>query len=119
MLCHFTFRKGTGILPISGLLLALLAILIALTSTAMAQKPAPLTSQAIASVAVAPGGNESAGSPQSSATLSDSDSAAKAQAKVLAGYGKLPLSFEPNQGQVDARVKFLYVARKQTRYKGR
>jgi hypothetical protein len=107
MLCHFTFRKGTGILPISGLLLALLAVLIALTSTAMAQKPAPLTSQAIASVAVAPGGNESAGSPQSSATLSDSDSAAKAQAKVLAGYGKLPLSFEPNQGQVDARVKFL------------
>jgi hypothetical protein len=104
---HFTFKKGVGILPASSLSLALLAVLIALTSTAMAQKPAPLTSQAIASVAVAPGGNESAGSPQSSATLSDSDSAAKAQAKVLAGYGKLPLSFEPNQGQVDARVKFL------------
>ena len=23
------------------------------------------------------------------------------------GYGKLPLSFEPNQGQTDARVRFL------------
>ena len=28
-------------------------------------------------------------------------------AKLGAGYGKLPLSFEPNQGQSDRRVKFL------------
>jgi hypothetical protein len=31
----------------------------------------------------------------------------KAQAKILGQYGKLPLSFEANQGQADERVKFL------------
>ena len=31
----------------------------------------------------------------------------KAQAKILDSYGKLPLSFEANHGQTDARVKFL------------
>jgi hypothetical protein len=31
----------------------------------------------------------------------------KAQAKILNQYGKLPLSFEANHGQTDARVKFL------------
>src|SRR5216683_1372288 len=31
----------------------------------------------------------------------------KAQARILDGYGKLPLSFEPNHGQADGRVKFL------------
>jgi hypothetical protein len=30
-----------------------------------------------------------------------------ASARLLKGYGKLPLSFEANQGQVDAAVKFL------------
>src|SRR6266852_9290876 len=29
------------------------------------------------------------------------------QAGLLSGYGKLPLTFEQNQGQTDARVKFL------------
>src|SRR5882724_2173905 len=29
------------------------------------------------------------------------------QARVLSGYGKLPLTFEQNQGQTDARVKFM------------
>jgi len=29
------------------------------------------------------------------------------QARVVQNYGKLPLSFEPNQGQTDQRVKFL------------
>lgn len=29
------------------------------------------------------------------------------QAELLSGYGKLPLTFEQNQGQTDARVKFL------------
>ena len=29
------------------------------------------------------------------------------QGKILQGYGKLPLRFEANQGQTDARVKFL------------
>ena len=32
---------------------------------------------------------------------------ASAPAKVKADYGKLPLSFEPNQGQTDSQVKFL------------
>ena len=31
----------------------------------------------------------------------------KTQAKILESYGKLPLSFEANHGQTDARVKFL------------
>ncbi len=30
-----------------------------------------------------------------------------ARGRVLASYGKLPLSFEPNQGQTDGQVKFL------------
>ncbi len=30
-----------------------------------------------------------------------------AQARIFSAYGKLPLSFEENQGQTDARVKFL------------
>src|SRR5467141_2152384 len=29
------------------------------------------------------------------------------QARLVSGYGKLPLTFEENQGQTDARVKFL------------
>ncbi len=32
---------------------------------------------------------------------------AKAQSAALAGYGKLPLSFEPNHGQSDSQVRFL------------
>ncbi|MGB9485563.1 MAG: hypothetical protein WCD04_05565 [Terriglobia bacterium] len=32
---------------------------------------------------------------------------AKIQPKLVASYGKLPLSFEANQGQPDARVRFL------------
>src|SRR5262249_32525179 len=41
----------------------------------------------------------------SAATLKPADSAM--QAKVNEAYGKLPLSFEVNRGQVDAPVKFL------------
>ena len=36
-----------------------------------------------------------------------SAAAAKTQPQVVASYGKLPLSFEANQGQSDGRVKFL------------
>jgi hypothetical protein len=43
------------------------------------------------------------GSDPSTAVLS---SAAK-QGKVLENYGQIPLAFEPNAGQTDARVKFL------------
>ena len=39
------------------------------------------------------------------ATAADPSSAAKA--KVQSNYGKLPLSFEANQGQTDSKVKFL------------
>src|ERR1039458_1139384 len=40
-------------------------------------------------------------------SISASQAGAKAQAMILDGYGKLPLSFEANHGQTDARVKFL------------
>src|ERR1700735_1243123 len=36
-----------------------------------------------------------------------SQSDPKAEAKIPDSYGKLPLSFEANQGQADVRVKFL------------
>jgi phospholipase C len=36
-----------------------------------------------------------------------SEPAAKTQTKILEEYGKLPLSFESNQGQTDPQVKFL------------
>src|SRR6202521_2906728 len=39
--------------------------------------------------------------------ISWSEAAPKAQARILDSYGKLPLSFEANHGQADARVKFL------------
>ncbi len=41
------------------------------------------------------------------AAISASQADPKAQAKILDSYGKLPLSFEANNGQTDARVKFL------------
>jgi hypothetical protein len=39
--------------------------------------------------------------------VSTSPADAKAQARILGQYGKLPLSFEANHGQTDGRVKFL------------
>src|ERR1019366_315679 len=39
--------------------------------------------------------------------ISASQADPNAQAKILDRYGKLPLSFEANHGQTDARVKFL------------
>src|SRR5436190_848663 len=39
--------------------------------------------------------------------ISASQGAPKARASALDSYGKLPLTFEPNHGQTDARVKFL------------
>jgi hypothetical protein len=39
--------------------------------------------------------------------ISASPADPQAQARILDGYGKLPLSFEANHGQADARVKFL------------
>jgi len=41
------------------------------------------------------------------APISASQADPKAQAKILDTYGKLPLNFEANHGQTDARVKFL------------
>ena len=39
--------------------------------------------------------------------ISASQADPKAQARILDSYGKLPLAFEANRGQTDARVKFL------------
>lgn len=39
-----------------------------------------------------------------------------ARARVVEGYGKLPLSFEANRGQTDGRVKFLSRGRGYTPY---
>jgi hypothetical protein len=39
--------------------------------------------------------------------ITASPAAPQAQARILDGYGKLPLSFEANHGQTDSRVKFL------------
>jgi len=39
--------------------------------------------------------------------ISPSQAGPKDQAKILVNYGRLPLSFEANRGQIDARVKFL------------
>ena len=39
------------------------------------------------------------------ASISTSQADPKVQAKILDGYGKLPLAFEANHGQTDARVK--------------
>lgn len=47
--------------------------------------------------------NDRAAAPESRATASQ----LRSQAKVLELMGQLPLSFEPNAGQVDSRVKFL------------
>jgi hypothetical protein len=46
-------------------------------------------------------------SPRVVSPISASQSDPQAQARILEGYGKLPLSFEANHGQTDARVKFL------------
>jgi hypothetical protein len=47
------------------------------------------------------GGSELAGSPISTAAVPDD-----ARRLLVESFGKLPLSFEPNQGQTDRRVKF-------------
>jgi hypothetical protein len=44
---------------------------------------------------------------QSSNTLTSNVGQAQAQAKLKESVGKLPLTFEPNQGQADPRVKFV------------
>jgi hypothetical protein len=46
-------------------------------------------------------------SPRVASPISASQANPQAQARILEGYGKLPLSFEANHGQADARVKFL------------
>ena len=46
-------------------------------------------------------------SPRVASPITASQAGPQAQARILEGYGKLPLSFEANHGQADARVKFL------------
>jgi hypothetical protein len=45
--------------------------------------------------------------PTAASPGSSSEVDAKFQARIAEGYGKLPLSFEANHGQANARVKFL------------
>jgi hypothetical protein len=47
------------------------------------------------------------GAGQSAEAVRASQADPKAQARILDSYGKLPLAFESNQGQTDAKVKFL------------
>jgi len=51
--------------------------------------------------------NASVVSPASVSPISVSKADPKLQARILDGYGKMPLNFEANQGQTDGRVKFL------------
>ncbi len=75
--------------------------------------PVPLINQtaSVASPTVVSSGVASpdvvASSVVSPSPIKASQADPKAQARILDGYGKLPLSFEANQGQADARVKFL------------
>jgi hypothetical protein len=69
--------------------------------TASVASPGVVSSGVVSSGVVPPGAVSSG--VVSSIRASDP----KAQARILEGYGKLPLSFEANQGQADARVKFL------------
>src|SRR6266542_2964620 len=45
--------------------------------------------------------------PSVTTMMGDRELEASTPAKVKAGYGKLPLSFEANLGQTDSKVKFL------------
>jgi hypothetical protein len=45
------------------------------------------------------------------ATIASADSRGSGRAQVIDAYGKLPLSFEANQGQTDRQVKFLSYGR--------
>src|SRR5947209_14836360 len=42
----------------------------------------------------------------SAATANTQEAAKAASDRMAAGYGKIPLSFEPNVGQTDSRVQF-------------
>jgi hypothetical protein len=89
----------------------LLLMLITLSGTTpRAQTPAGAKADPNSKTAVSPGANRSANLDAKTitapgATLSKPDPAL--QGKVLQNYGKLPLSFEANQGQTDSEVKFL------------
>jgi hypothetical protein len=79
------------------LTLAAIIIAFAVRSDSAAGRRSPITQRAITDglISAAVLGNSSGGAAQAS------------QARLLAAYGKLPLSFERNQGQTDPRVKFL------------
>jgi len=69
-------------------------LLLALTTSLLAQSnSSPFLSQPLL--------------PKSAKLTGLSENELKTQRELLQGYGKLPLSFEVNQGQTDGRVKFL------------
>jgi hypothetical protein len=47
------------------------------------------------------------GNPSAKSAASSTENSAAGKAQILENYGKLPLSFEANQGQSDPQVKFL------------
>jgi len=55
----------------------------------------------------APADRGADGTPQTPAKLANQRPSKAQQARAVAAYGKLPLGFEANQGQVDSRVLFL------------
>jgi hypothetical protein len=84
--------------PFSKVVLVLCAVLLTFPSTPSAQT---LNRESVTHSAALP----ASGGPSTSTRILDPGSAA--QSRVLQSYGKLPLSFEVNQGQTDPRVKFL------------
>ena len=65
-------------------------------------------------VAAPPLGNEAGEATVAALGANTTDQAGRV--KVVKAYGKLPLSFEANRGQTDARVKFLSRGRGYTLY---
>jgi hypothetical protein len=61
---------------------------------------------AVADETIIDGGSNRMGS-RSEPTAAEQSARVSSQRRLMEEYGKLPLSFEPNQGQADRRVKFL------------
>jgi len=89
-LCRFY-----GIRPVSAIAGTILAIIISLVI--VAARPGTF----------AWGAERASSTPSQPAASQSTAATAAVRAKVLQNYGQLPISFEPNQGQVDSKVKFL------------
>jgi hypothetical protein len=83
-------------------LIVISLVIILLSTILLAQSSSSIT-DAVSTVAV----SQAPLVKQSAAVRSLSQPDPENQAKIHESYGNLPLSFEPNQGQADSRVKFL------------